>query len=136
MEDHEILRRLRGGLFSEDAAVYASDVLKERGVAPDHQDIHTEAPVAPSMAWPTIFGLTAGMLAGAPVGALIGGAIGAAVVSASTIAALIAASRRPVAWVYGRIHSSYARFLVLLGAWLCVAWLCAVLGFASRAAAR
>ena len=89
MEEHEIIDRLRKGMFSEEARPTAEAILRARG-------LDTENPVEPPdqrlksavrEAWkprllPALFGCAAGVLVGRHLGAALAGAVGAAIAAA------------------------------------------------------
>jgi hypothetical protein len=84
MEEHEIIDRLKKGLFSEDAKPVAEAVLRARGVDPSNPVVPEDqrlsaAPSTPSKPKlvPFFFAVIAATMAGRHIGAAIAGAIGA-----------------------------------------------------------
>ena len=139
MEEHEIVDRMKRGMFSDEARPIAEAILRERGidaanpVIPDYPDLKSVTPKT-YRPWfvPTIFALLAAGTAGRHIGAAIGGAIGAG---------LFAAVLALFGWWVGAkvalrvqmISSKSIRFLVLLLA--CIGWLvfCTVAGLLAQA---
>ena len=89
MEEHEIIDRLKRGMFSEDARPIAEAILCERGVDPSNPVVpEDQVPVfRQPVEWkprllPMLFGAFAAATAGRQIGAALGGLSGAGVFSA------------------------------------------------------
>lgn len=84
MEEHEIIARLKKGLFSEEAKPIAEAVLRARGIDPSNPVVPadqrlstiTRTPGKPKLL-PFLFAAIAATMAGRHIGAAIAGAIGA-----------------------------------------------------------
>lgn len=139
MEEHEIVDRMKRGMFSDEARPIAEAILRERGidsanpVIPDDPAMNSVAPKT-YRPWvvPTIFAFGAASSVGRHIGTAIGGAIGAG---------LFAAVLALLGWWVGakialrahRFTSESTRFVILLLA--CIGWLifCAAVGLLLQA---
>jgi len=139
MEDHEIVDRMKRGMFSDEARPVAEAILRERGidsanpVIPDDPALKSVTPkIYRPWLVPTTFAILAAGAAGRHIGAAIGGAIGAG---------LFAAVLALFGWWVGvkialrvrKFSSKAVRFLILLLA--CVGWLffCTAVGLLAQA---
>lgn len=139
MEEHEIVDRMKRGMFSDEARPIAEAILRERGidsenpVIPDDPAMNSVAPKT-YRPWvvPAIFAFAAASNAGRFIGAAIGGAIGAGLF-AGVLALLGWWVGAKIALRVRRFSSATARFVILLLA--CIAWLflCTAVGLLAQA---
>lgn len=139
MEEHEIVDRLKRGMFSDEARPIAEAILRERGIDSTNPVIPDD-PAMNSVAskiyrpWvvPFLFSIAAASNAGRFVGAAIGGAIGAGLF-AGALALLGWWVGAKIALRVRRFSSGIARFVILLLA--CIAWfyLCTAVGLFAQA---
>jgi hypothetical protein len=139
MEEHEIIDRMKRGMFSDEARPIAEAILRERGIdsanplIPDDPAMKSDAPKT-YRPWvvPVIFAFVAATNAGRFIGAAIGGAIGAGLF-AGVLALLGWWIGAKIAVRVRKFPSATARFVVLLLA--CIGWIffCTAVGLLAQA---
>lgn len=90
MEEHEIIERLKKGMFNDEARPVAEDILRNRGIDPGNPIIPEgqRPPVASARSrtprlLPAIFAAFAGGMAGRHIGAAFAGSIGVGIAAAA-----------------------------------------------------